>query len=66
MIKKLSHAILIFLAVIKNKNMIIKKIFGLILITICSLTILGSCSSSKKLEKKCRDCPEFSYYDENI
>ena len=28
-----------------------------------SIMVLNSCSSSRKLKKKCRDCPEFSLYD---
>jgi len=36
------------------------KSFLLILIFSLSIVILGSCSSSKKMKKKCLDCPEFS------
>ncbi len=32
----------------------------LILLIAISISILGSCSSSKKMKKKCLDCPEFS------
>lgn len=32
----------------------------LILVFSLSITFLGSCSSSKKMKKKCLDCPEFS------
>jgi len=38
----------------------IKKIIPLLLIVIFSSMILGACSSSKKMKKKCLDCPEFS------
>jgi ABC-type oligopeptide transport system substrate-binding subunit len=37
-----------------------KKIIPLLLIVIFSSMILGACSSSKKMKKKCLDCPEFS------
>lgn len=38
---------------------IFKSVFFILLFTI-SISILGSCSSSKKMKKKCLDCPEFS------
>jgi len=37
-----------------------KTLFRLVLVFGISIIMLGSCSSSKKLKKKCLDCPEFS------
>lgn len=32
----------------------------LILLFAITISLIGSCSSSKKMKKKCLDCPEFS------
>jgi hypothetical protein len=37
-----------------------KKIMPFLLIVVISSMIFGACSSSKKVKKKCLDCPEFS------
>jgi len=37
-----------------------KKIVALLLILSLCLIVFESCSSSRKMKKKCRDCPEFS------
>jgi len=39
---------------VRKTNIIIMLIFGTFLIS-------SACSSSRKMKKKCRDCPEFSF-----
>jgi hypothetical protein len=36
----------------------------MVLLLAISVAFLSSCSSSKKLKKKCLDCPEFSLLEE--
>ena len=42
------------------------KLFSSLLLIASFIFISGSCTSSKKMKKKCRECPEFSKQEKQV
>ena len=43
-----------------------KKNIYPVIISIIIIVLIGSCSASRKANKKCKDCPKFSLIDNSI